>query len=144
MFFVPLTSHLTFSFLVYSVWSEALYCKGSRRYLAKGTGYYPADDHLQGGFFDMRGKPLQTLQDFLAGRTNVVTVAMDNRAGIPYDTKVCIPELNRKYNKVIDFRVRDTGSAFFHKGHSRIDICVRNKHAAFDKTINGPLTLVFD
>ena len=45
------------------------------------------------------------LQDFLERTSNVVVVAMDNHAGIAYDTKVCIPELNHKYNRVIDFRV---------------------------------------
>ena len=44
-------------------------------------------------------------QDFLERHSNVVDVAMDNHAGIAYDTKVCIPELNHKYNRVIDFRV---------------------------------------
>ncbi|KAK3085425.1 hypothetical protein FSP39_003096 [Pinctada imbricata] len=68
---------------------------------------------------------------------------MDNRAGIAYGTRICIPELNRKYHKVINFRVVDTGSAFYGKGHSRIDICVRNQAASYDSTINGHLTLVF-
>lgn len=130
-------------FMIYEAWAESLDCLGVHRYNARGTAYYPADDPVQGGFFDMRGKPLNTLQDFLEGRASTVTVAMDNRAGIRYGTKVCIPELNHKYKRVIDFRVRDTGSAFFNKGISRVDICVRSKRDAYDATINGPLTLVF-
>nr|KAG5699017.1 hypothetical protein BaRGS_025411 [Batillaria attramentaria] len=68
---------------------------------------------------------------------------MDNRAGIAYGTPLCIPELNRKYNRVICFEVVDTGGAFYGKGYSRIDVCVRNAAASYDSTINGPLTLVF-
>lgn len=45
-------------------------------------------------------------QDYLEGRVAHVSVAMDNHAGIPYGTHVCIPELNRKYHRFIDFVVR--------------------------------------
>ncbi|XP_053396799.1 uncharacterized protein LOC128556280 [Mercenaria mercenaria] len=118
-------------------------CPGGTRYSATGTGYYPSSSAIEGGFVDMRDQPLGTLQDYLAGRSSIVTVAMDNHAGIAYDTPVCIPEMNHRYGRFIDFRVRDTGSAFYHKGHSRIDICVRTESDSFDNTINGPLTLVF-
>eukprot|EP00105_Crassostrea_gigas_P017712 XP_011435597.1 PREDICTED: uncharacterized protein LOC105334022 [Crassostrea gigas] len=113
------------------------------RHHARGTAYYPADDPIEGGFVDMRDHPLMTLQDYLEGRAAHVSVAMDNHAGIPYGTHVCIPELNRKYHRFIDFVVVDTGSAFYGKGYSRIDICVRNRQLSFDDTINGPLTLAF-
>ncbi|KAL4233413.1 hypothetical protein ACF0H5_008094 [Mactra antiquata] len=116
---------------------------GTHRYSATGTAYYPDSSPIEGGFVDMRDQPLGTLQDYLAGRSSIVTVAMDNHAGIAYDTHICIPELNHKYGRFIDFRVRDTGSAFFYKGFSRIDICVKTRQDSFDDTINGPLTLVF-
>ncbi|XP_052223528.1 uncharacterized protein LOC127839292 isoform X2 [Dreissena polymorpha] len=124
--------------------ANTIACTGTHRYHATGTAYYPDPSPVEGGYVDMHGMPLQTLQDYLEGKASVVTVAiMDNHAGISYDTPVCIPELNQKYNRFIDFRVRDTGSAFTNKGHSRIDICVRTRHDSFDNTINGPLTLVF-
>ena len=41
----------------------------------------------------------------MEGKATEVSVAMDNRAGIAYGTPVCIPQLNHKYNKVINFRV---------------------------------------
>ncbi|XP_052223527.1 uncharacterized protein LOC127839292 isoform X1 [Dreissena polymorpha] len=127
-----------------TVISDTIACTGTHRYHATGTAYYPDPSPVEGGYVDMHGMPLQTLQDYLEGKASVVTVAiMDNHAGISYDTPVCIPELNQKYNRFIDFRVRDTGSAFTNKGHSRIDICVRTRHDSFDNTINGPLTLVF-
>ncbi|KAK6185212.1 hypothetical protein SNE40_007495 [Patella caerulea] len=117
---------------------------GAHPYPARGTGYYPDNSALEGGFVDMRGAKLRTLQDYLQGSASYVSVAMDNHAGIPYGAHVCIPELNRKYSRQIPFRVVDTGSAFFGKGHSRIDICVRSAHDSYDSTINGHLTLVFD
>ncbi|XP_041377094.1 uncharacterized protein LOC121389504 [Gigantopelta aegis] len=118
-------------------------CHGSHTYHATGTGYYPADDPIEGGFLDMRGHKLHTLQDFLEGHASYVSVAMDNRAGIAYGTRICIPEMDAKYNRHIVFEVVDTGSAFYGKGHSRIDICVRNRALSYDDTINGRLTLVF-
>ncbi|KAJ8302650.1 hypothetical protein KUTeg_019046 [Tegillarca granosa] len=116
---------------------------GSHYYNSVGTAYYPSNDPIEGGFVDMRGAPLKTLQDFLEGKASYVSVAMDNHAGIAYGTHICIPQLNKKYQKVIDFRVVDTGSAFMGKYFSRIDICVRTRHDSFDDTINNQLTLVF-
>lgn len=123
--------------------SETMDCSGSHRYSARGTGYYPADDPIEGGFVDVHGHKLQTLQDVLDGGATWVSVAMDRFLHIPYGTHLCIPELNHKYNRVIEFRVVDTGSAFSHKGYSRIDICTRSQHDSLDGTINGHLTLVF-
>ncbi|XP_067651089.1 uncharacterized protein [Haliotis asinina] len=118
-------------------------CPGGHRYSARGTAYYPADNPLEGGFVDMRGARLRTLQQFLAGSASYVSVAMDNHAGIAYGTTICIPEMNQRYNKHIVFKVVDTGSAFYGKGHSRIDICVSSQANSYDATINGHLTLVF-
>jgi len=43
--------------------TQTLDCSvGHHRYNARGTGYYPADDPIEGGFFDMIGHPLKTLQ----------------------------------------------------------------------------------
>ncbi|KAK7109691.1 hypothetical protein V1264_013686 [Littorina saxatilis] len=120
--------------------SSSVDCHGFGRhsYSARGTAYYPDNSALEGGFVDMRDHKLHTLQDFLAGRAPYVSVAMDNHAGIAYGTAICIPQINRKYNKVVD-----TGGAFTGKGHSRIDICVQDLQHSYDSTINGGLTLVF-
>ena len=53
---------LTFGFLSSPGHRETLDCTGSHRYHARGTAYYPADNPLEGGFNDMHGHPLQTLQ----------------------------------------------------------------------------------
>lgn len=108
-----------------------------------GTGYYPDNSAMEGGFVDRQGKKLNTLQDFLAGKADYVSVAMDKNQKIPYGTKLRIPELEKKYGKAIEFRVVDTGGAFTGKGNSRIDICTANEKASTDPTINGPLTLQF-
>ncbi|PVD30046.1 hypothetical protein C0Q70_09307 [Pomacea canaliculata] len=116
---------------------------GSHSHHATGTGYYPDDSPIEGGYVDVRDHPLHTLQEFLAGSAPYVSVAMDEHLRIPYGTQICIKELNQKYHKFIVFKVVDTGPAFTNKGYSRIDICVRDEHASYDDTINGPLTLVF-
>src|SRR5437763_1687395 len=50
------------------------------RYQARGTGYYPANNPLEGGTRDRLGKPLHTLQDYLKGKAPWVSVAMDPKA----------------------------------------------------------------
>ena len=111
-----------------------------KTFTATGTGYYPANNALEGGLNDMRGKPLQTLQDFLGGKATYVSVAMDTKA-FPYGTELSIKELDQKYGKHIKFLVVDTGGAFVGKGTSRIDICTANQSASLDPTINGKLTI---
>lgn len=110
-------------------------------YHARGTGYYPDNSALEGGFRDRQGAPLHTLQDYLAGNAPFVSVAMDTHA-FPYGQKLRIPELEAEHGQAIEFRVVDTGGAFAGKGHSRIDICTANQSASLDPVINGPLTLV--
>ncbi|MFO0673779.1 MAG: SH3 domain-containing protein [Polyangiaceae bacterium] len=111
-------------------------------YHAHGTGYYPDNSALEGGFRDRQGAPLHTLQDYLAGNAPYVSVAMDKNA-FPYGQKLRIPELEAAHGgQPIEFRVVDTGGAFTGKGHSRIDICTANHAASLDPVVNGPLTLV--
>ena len=98
---------------------------------------------MEGGFNDRRGHKLNTLQDFLAGKADYVSVAMDKNEKIPYGAKLRIPELEKKYGRPIEFRVVDTGGAFTGKGTSRIDICTASHKDSLDPTVNGPLTLQF-
>jgi hypothetical protein len=113
-------------------------------YHAKGTGYYPDNSAMEGGFLDRRNKPLTTLQDFLAKQATYVSVAMDQKLNIPYGAKLRIPEIEKKYGLRIEFRVVDTGGAFTNKGYSRIDICTANEHSSRDPVINAMLTLEFE
>jgi hypothetical protein len=107
-------------------------------FVAHGTGYYPASSALEGGFVDRKGVRLRTLQQFLSGQADYVSVAMDSSA-FAYGQHLRIKELDAKYGRAIDFRVVDTGGAFRGKGRSRIDVCVANRNAALDPTINGTL-----
>ena len=65
---------------------------------------------------------------------------MDTNA-FTYGQKLRIKELELKYNRVIEFRVVDTGGAFKGRGRSRIDVCVKNYSASLDSTINGNLNI---
>jgi 3D (Asp-Asp-Asp) domain-containing protein len=107
-------------------------------FTSRGTGYYPDSSALEGGFKDRIGKPLHTLQQFLAGSAPYVSVAMDSSA-FKYGTRLRIKELESKHGRAIIFRVVDTGGAFRGKGRTRIDICTANNKASLDPTINGTL-----
>lgn len=109
-------------------------------FVSRGTGYYPANNSMEGGFLDRKGAKLRTLQQFLAGRAEYVSVAMDTKA-FPYGQRLRIKELEAKYGRPIVFRVVDTGGAFRGKGRTRIDICVANRAASLDSTINGRLDI---
>lgn len=107
-------------------------------FTSRGTGYYPANNSLEGGFVDRKGARLRTLQQYLAGNADYVSVAMDSNA-FAYGQRLRIKELEAKYGRSIVFRVVDTGGAFRGKGRSRMDICVANRTASVDPTINGTL-----
>ena len=107
---------------------------------SRGTGYYPDDSPMEGGFVDRQGARLRTLQDYLAGRAEYVSVAMDTSA-FRYGQKLRIKEFEARYGRNIEFRVVDTGGAFQGRGRSRIDICVKNASASVDATVNSMLTI---
>ena len=121
-------------------------CSGSAHYNVTLTAYYPdysSDD--ESDYLDAKMKKLRTLQDFLDGRAEFVTISMDLDSGIPYGTKICIPELNAKFRRQIPLQARDkshysdvkTRSADF----SHVDICVRSEEDSYDNSVNGVVTL---
>lgn len=114
--------------------------KAGPSHTARGTGYYPDSSALEGGFHTRYGDPLSTLQGFLSGKHNHVSLAMDKNLG-RVKRKVCISELNVKYGKQIPFVVEDTGGAFTGKSWSRVDIATKDRKASLDPTINGKLTI---
>jgi 3D (Asp-Asp-Asp) domain-containing protein len=107
-------------------------------FTSKATGYYPSGSALEGGFVDRKGVKLRTLQQFLAGQADYVSVAMDSSA-FPYGQHLRIKELEAKYGRAIDFRVVDTGGAFRGRGRSRIDICVASQSASLSPSVNGTI-----
>lgn len=109
-------------------------------FTAKGTGYYPSSSTMEGGFVDRKGAKLRTLQQYLAGKAEYVSVAMDTKA-FGYGQHLRIQELEAKYGRTIDFRVVDTGGAFKGKGRTRIDVCTGSAKDSVESTINGRLTI---
>jgi hypothetical protein len=120
--------------------------QGQTQGVAKGTGYYPANSKMEGGFVDKVGKPLRTLQDYLDGKADYVSIALDKnlyKSGkIKYGDTFRIPELEAKYGRKIVFKAVDTGGAFTNKGFGRVDICTRSAKHSVEPTVNGKLTLI--
>lgn len=114
--------------------------------VARGTGYYPANNAMEGGFKDKKGAPLHTLQDFLDGKAPYVSIAIDKRlyshGTVQYGDSFRIPELEARYGRPIVFKAVDTGGAFTGKGFGRVDICTRSSAHSHDPAINGQLTLI--
>lgn len=72
------------------------------------------------------------MQDFLAGKSDHVSLAFDKKlyenGTLKKGQKFRIPELEKAYGKTpIIFIAQDTGSDFTGKGFSRMDICTRDQ-----------------
>src|SRR4051812_13375111 len=65
---------------------------------AFATAYCPVNNSLEGGKVDKQGKPVHTIQQFVAGQADYVSVAMDKALPYAYGTPISIPELDQKYN----------------------------------------------
>ncbi|CAG9770432.1 unnamed protein product [Ceutorhynchus assimilis] len=122
-----------------------LTCKGKTFRNVSLTAYYPdyTDSDNEYGYRDKKGRKLMTLQDYLDDRTEYVTLGMDEKLGIPYGTKVCIPELNEHFGHRIRLEVRDSSYDLYAQGYSRADICVRSELDSYDNSFNKEITLVF-
>ncbi|XP_076643443.1 uncharacterized protein LOC143353763 [Halictus rubicundus] len=123
-----------------------LNCSGRVHKNVTMTAYFPdfsSDDEFD--HVDVNMKKLRTLQDFLDGRAEFVTASMDLESGIPYGTKVCIPELNAKFDRQIPLQARDRTHYSDGKAKSpdfsHIDICVRTEEDTYDNSVNGVVTL---
>lgn len=100
------------------------------------TLYTTENTAMEGGPKDRCGRPLRTLDDYLKGNADYVSVAMDSMA-LPYGTVLRIPEIENRFrvSEAIPFKVVDTGSAFMGRGTSRMDICVgHNQQTIFSDT----------
>ena len=119
--------------------SESALASGAT-FTAKVTAYYPDSSAMEGGYVDRKGAKLRTLQQFLEGKADYVSVAMDTLA-FAYGQRLRIRELDAKYGKAIVFKVVDTGGAFKGKDKTRIDVCVANRSASLDASVNGRVTI---
>lgn len=92
---------------------------------------------------------------------------MDLDSGIPYGTKLCIPELNVKFNRKIPLQVRFVAHGYPYSlivafdnrtyqardkscygdvktrspNFSHVDICVRTEQDTYDHSVNGLVTI---
>ncbi|CAH2002005.1 unnamed protein product [Acanthoscelides obtectus] len=123
----------------------SLKCNGKRFENVTLTAYYPDynEEQKAAGYLDKKGKLLNTLQDYIDNRADYVTLSMDESLGIPYGTKVCIPELNDHFGHRIVLEVRDSSFDLSGSGYSRADICVRSEIDSYDAIVNRVVTLVF-
>jgi hypothetical protein len=77
------------------------------------TGYWPAsarpdEQKMEGGMKDRKGRPLHSVEDFLAGLSDHVSLSGDDGAW-PYGQKLMIPWLD---GRTLTGRVTDTGRNF--------------------------------
>ncbi|XP_048267269.1 uncharacterized protein LOC105666395 isoform X2 [Bombus terrestris] len=123
-----------------------LSCSGRAYYNVTLAAYYPVfDSDNEFDYLDARTRKLRNLQDYLDDRAEFVTVSMDLDSGIPYGTKLCIPELNEKFLRPIPLQARDK-SRYDDVGKnspdfSHVDICVRTEQDTYDNSVNGIVTL---
>ncbi|XP_012282590.1 uncharacterized protein LOC105700904 isoform X1 [Orussus abietinus] len=143
-----------------------LKCTGRPRYNVSLTAYYPIyDSPNSSDYLDIRGKKLRSLQvrcsatfhrifnfsqffgtllciqDYIDGRGEYVTGAMDSSLNLVYGTPICIPELNEHFGRQIPIQVRDRGSNLDGKEFSRLDICVRSEVDSYDNCVNRLVTV---
>lgn len=99
------------------------------------TWYSPGkgDINMEGGVLDRKGAPVYTLEQYLAGKTPYVTVAMDSRS-FPYGTTLTNNLFRDTKGNLIPFRVTDTGSAFIGAGTSKMDIATDS----LQRALTGP------
>ncbi|XP_070169167.1 uncharacterized protein [Polyergus mexicanus] len=109
------------------------------------SAYYPVfGTNDKRNHLDDRGKMLNTLQDYLDGRTRYVTVAGNLRSGIPYGTRICIEKLNERFGKQIFLQIRDQidyENDDIANDFARLEICVRTEEDTYDTYVNDVVTI---
>ncbi len=126
---------------------------GARIIQVRLTEYFPKNTKMEGGLYDHKGHPLNTLDDYLDGKVGWVSLARDYLGGPPanawefktYGYKVHMPEICAKLGvQYIDFRLVDTGGHFYGKdkvvqvsGYEPIDVCrsVKLRYASIGSTL---------
>ncbi|XP_050462879.1 uncharacterized protein LOC126857468 [Cataglyphis hispanica] len=122
-----------------------LKCVGHVFHNVSLSAYYPVfGTNDKRNHLDDRGKMLNTLQDYLDGRTRYVTVAGNLRSGIPYGTKICIEKLNERFGKQVFLEIRDQidyENDDVANDFSRLEICVRTEEDTYDTYVNDIVTI---
>ena len=111
------------------------------------TGYWPfsaveSEKKMEGGKKDRKGRPLHTVQDFFAGKSDHVSLSGDDAAW-PYGQKVTFQWLD---GRTVVGRVTDTGRNFRGStkvyraaGNEPIDICVATKRTKIPTFVTGTI-----
>ncbi|XP_020296958.1 uncharacterized protein LOC109861642 [Pseudomyrmex gracilis] len=144
---------LTFVFFLFSIVFATeenlnrtdLKCMGHPIHNVSLSAYYPVfGTNDKSNHLDVQGKMLNTLQDYLDGRTAYVTVAGNLKSGIPYGTKICIEKLNEQFGRQIPLQIRDQVESeedYISLGFSRLEICVRTEEDTYDTYVNSLVTV---
>jgi len=112
--------------------------------------YYPVtcdclwmnpDDEF-GDYYDIQGRPIHTLEDFIKGIVPDVSIALDPNLAIPYGTIVSSPELNALVGKPVPLAVTAQNAATFNRNLDRVSICVATGRLFRLANLNGTLTLI--
>ncbi|KAF7997015.1 hypothetical protein HCN44_005292 [Aphidius gifuensis] len=121
---------------------EKLKCTGRPYFNVTLMAYY-ADysSDISSDYLDMKDNKLSNLQDYIDGRANYVTAAMDIIPSLPYGSSICIPELNKHYRRQIKIQVRDYSVDLKGQGFKVVDICVRSEGDSYDKAVNRLVTI---
>lgn len=127
--------------------SDAVDGTGKNLVQLRLTGYWPfaatdAEKKMEGGLQDRKGQPLHTVEDYLAGKADFVSLSGDD-AIWPYGQRVNIPWTD---GKTILGRVVDTGSHFRGAnkvyrlaGTEPIDVCVASSATVVPKVVTAQI-----
>jgi hypothetical protein len=88
---------------------------------------------LEGGGLDAQKNKINTIEDYLEGKADYVTIAMDKPYIGRYFTNADFRDSN---GKLIRFKCTDTGGAFYGMGTSKIDIATGDLSVARGKILN--------
>jgi hypothetical protein len=126
-------------------------------YFKPWVGMTEKQKKMEGGATDRMGKPLRSLEEYLTGAAEYVSLACDKLGGPPgsdkrfrvYGTKVRIAEVDAMVGKPVVFKLVDTGGHFYGAGKvvkesdaEPIDLC-RSKPLYNNLRTEGIMNLEF-
>lgn len=111
------------------------------------TGYWPftakaGEKQMEGGVNDRKGKPLRTVEDFFAGKSDFVSLSGDDAAW-PYGQKVVFPWVDGRQvvGRVVDTgsHFRGVGKVYREDGFEPIDVCVASSATKVPKEVTAQI-----
>lgn len=113
------------------------------------TGYWPAsateaEKKMEGGLTDRKGKPLHTVEDFFAGKSDFVSLSGDDAAW-PYGQKVIFPWVDGRQvvGRIVDTgsHFRGSGKVYREEGYEPIDVCVASSSTQVPKEVMAQIVV---